>query len=491
MINHFSDFKSRAQNLSLLVKKSKLVTFCSVEWPTFDVGWPQEGTFNPQIIQAVKERVLTPSPAGHPDQTPYILVWQDLVRNPPEWLKPFVLAPPKPPRPSSPTPTSPSPQVLVMKASEEKEGKKDENRPKPVFQESSLYPNLIDLETELFPPPYADPHPPLLPQVSSGEARRRTEPSAHPREGGPAQGTRGRTREMASLAEEDPEVPSSTVHAFPVRAGPAREGGEWTYQYWPFSTSDLYNWKTQTPSFSEKPQGLIDLLESILFTHNPTWDDCQQLLQVLFTTEEHERILSEARKNVPGVDGRPTIQPNLIEEGFPLVRPNWDFERAEGRERLRVYRQTLMAGLRAAARKPTNLAKINSVRQEPNESPAAFLERIMEAFRQYTPMDPQADESRAAVMLAFVNQAAPDIKKKLQKIERLNEQSLQDLVRAAERVFNHRETPEEREDRIRREEREFRAEENRKNQKELAQIFFAGVENKNRFQKGKKIGLKN
>ena len=51
-------------------------------------------------------------------------------------------------------------------------------------------------------------------------------------------------------------------------------------------------------------------------------------------------------------------------------------------------------------------------------------------------------------MLAFVNQAAPDIRKKLQKIERLNEQSLQDLVRAAERVFNHGETPGEREDRI-------------------------------------------
>ena len=51
------------------------------------------------------------------------------------------------------------------------------------------------------------------------------------------------------------------------------------------------------------------------------------------------------------------------------------------------YRQTLVAGLRAAARKPTNLAKINSVRQEPNESPAAFLKRIMKAFRQYTPMD--------------------------------------------------------------------------------------------------------
>ena len=48
-------------------------------------------------------------------------------------------------------------------------------------------------------------------------------------------------------------------------------------------------------------------------------------------------------------------------------------------------------------------------------------------------------------------------------------------MRAAERVFNHRETPEERKERVRQKEREFRAEENCRNQKELAQIFFAGV----------------
>ena len=106
------------------------------------------------------------------------------------------------------------------------------------------------------------------------------------------------------------------------------------------------------------------------------------------------------------------------------------------------------------------MAKVNLVRQELNESPAAFLERLMEAFRQYTPMDPQADESRVAVMLAFVNQVAPDIWKKMQKIERLGEQSIQDLVRAAERVFNLRETPEERKECVRGKEREFRAKEN-------------------------------
>ena len=101
-------------------------------------------------------------------------------------------------------------------------------------------------------------------------------------------------------------------------------------------------------------------------------------------------------------------------------------------------------------------------------------------------MDPQAEESRALVLLAFVNQAATDIKKKLQKIEGLREQIIQDLLKAAEKVFNNRVTPEEREERIRREEgelaekirkedREHRVKENRKNQRGLAQILFAGM----------------
>ncbi|XP_070314438.1 uncharacterized protein [Odocoileus virginianus] len=465
MTDHFPDVRARAHNLSLSVKKSKLTTFCSAEWPTLQVGWTPEGTFQPSIIQAVKEKIMAPDPWGHPDQVPYIVVWQDLVENPPNWLKPFVHR------------TS-NPQVLVMELTSEETKKKESS--KPVFQDASC-PNLIDLETEARPPPYV---PPLEPP-GGGEGSGRAARGDH--EGGPALGTRGRTRGDRSMQDPgDPELPSSTVQALPVRVGPANPSGERTYQYWPFSTSDLYNWKTQNPPFSEKPQGLIDLLDSILFTHNPTWDDCQQLLQVLFTTEERERILAEARKRVPGVDGRPTAQPHLVDEGFPLLRPNWDFEQAEGRERLRVYRQTLMAGLRAAARKPTNLAKVNLVRQEPTESPAAFLERLMEAFRQYTPINPQADESRAAVILAFVNQAAPDIRRKLQKIEGLGEQTIQDLLKAAEKVFNNRETAEEREERIRREERElaerirkedreYRTRENQKNQKELAKILFAGM----------------
>ena len=220
---------------------------------------------------------MAPDPWGHPDQVPYVMVWQDLVENPPKWLKPFVHKPP----------SSSNSQVLVMETPPEETKKKED--PKPVFQESSC-PNLIDIETEMRPPPYVSSlQSPLRREAPTGEPRGLRGPTGTDHEWGPALGTRGRTRgDRGGQDPGDPELPSSTVQALPVRVGPANPGGERTYQYWPFSTSDLYNWKTQNPPFSEKPQGLIDLLDSILFTHNPTWDDCQQLLQVLFTTEERE-----------------------------------------------------------------------------------------------------------------------------------------------------------------------------------------------------------
>lgn len=103
-----------------------------------------------------------------------------------------------------------------------------------------------------------------------------------------------------------------------------------------------------------------------------------------------------------------------------------------------------MAGLRAAARKPTNLAKVYSVVQGKADSPAAYLERLMEGFRQFTPMDPEVPENQAAVVMSFVNQAAPDIKKKLQRLEDLEGKQIQDLLRIAQRVYSNRDAPEER-----------------------------------------------
>ena len=87
--------------------------------------------------------IFRDKPDGHPDQVPYILAWQDMMENPPPWLKPFL--PPK----AGPT------EILAL----QKAKKENNSMPKaplcPFFQDSSL-------EDLILPPPYQHPLP-LLP----------------------------------------------------------------------------------------------------------------------------------------------------------------------------------------------------------------------------------------------------------------------------------------------------------------------------------------
>ncbi|XP_069892052.1 uncharacterized protein [Dipodomys merriami] len=68
------------------------------------------------------------------------------------------------------------------------------------------------------------------------------------------------------------------------------------------------------------------------------------LLQALLTTEERQRVFLEARKNVPGEDGRPTQLPNEIDEVFPLTRPNWDFNIAADVQEMEEVIKTCQEG---------------------------------------------------------------------------------------------------------------------------------------------------
>lgn len=92
------------------------------------------------------------------------------------------------------------------------------------------------------------------------------------------------------------------------------------------------------------------------------------------------------------------------------------------------------------------MSKVYDVRQGPDESPAAYLERHQEAFCRYTPYVPVAEGTAWTVMFAYETQEVPDIKKKLQSLDRLGEKNIRDLVRVAENIYNKGETAEETED---------------------------------------------
>ncbi|CAK7311260.1 Gag polyprotein [Vulpes lagopus] len=67
-LDHWKEVTSRAHNLSVEVRRQKWVTFCSSEWPTLNVGWPRNGTFNIGVILQVKALVFQPGPNGQLDQ---------------------------------------------------------------------------------------------------------------------------------------------------------------------------------------------------------------------------------------------------------------------------------------------------------------------------------------------------------------------------------------------------------------------------------------
>ncbi|XP_042818757.1 uncharacterized protein LOC102972161, partial [Panthera tigris] len=66
--NTLRDVRTRGQNLSLDIRRGKLITLCRSEWPTFGVGWPTEGTFCLPIIAKALPAPAAPlvAPLGEP-----------------------------------------------------------------------------------------------------------------------------------------------------------------------------------------------------------------------------------------------------------------------------------------------------------------------------------------------------------------------------------------------------------------------------------------
>lgn len=227
------------------------------------------------------------------------------------------------------------PAVLPLKApppdTDKRILKEKEERPPLRAPPTKIYPERTDFLLFDDPQPYQDRNsgervreeaqppvsPPLSPLSSSGlslpptpETLETDLESAGAGEG-PAMGTPSRARASAevartlllrasgstlpeviravplrSLRSAEPVSPEA-AKSVPLRAYgspiPDGQGGQIpAVQYWPFSFFDLYNWKANHPSFSEDPTKFMGLMESLMNTHQPTWDDCQQLLGTLF-----------------------------------------------------------------------------------------------------------------------------------------------------------------------------------------------------------------
>ncbi|XP_037062937.1 uncharacterized protein LOC119088213 [Peromyscus leucopus] len=130
------DVQETASNNNVIVKRRRWATFCSAEWPTFNVGWPAGGTLDAATIHRVEEIVSRPC-SGHPDQVPYIVTWRGLIDReggPLPWVKPFL-----------PPQQVPGTQVLATRPKSSQAGQEMERRPTAVFQGGPLKQNSFHL----------------------------------------------------------------------------------------------------------------------------------------------------------------------------------------------------------------------------------------------------------------------------------------------------------------------------------------------------------
>ncbi|XP_063297098.1 uncharacterized protein LOC134585587, partial [Pelobates fuscus] len=186
---------------------------------------------------------------------------------------------------------------------------------------------------------------------------------------------------------------------------------------------------------------MTDLFTSIVQTHNPTWDDCQQLLMTLFNNEERTRINQAAIKALEE-EARTLNQANpaaWAATHYPNADPEWDVNGAD-MVHLKAYRDAIIAGMKAGGKKAINMSKTAEVIQKSDEPPSVFYDRLLEAYRLYTPFNPEAPENSRMINSAFVSQAYGDIKRKLQKLEGFVGMSITELMEVANKVYMNRES---------------------------------------------------
>uniref|UniRef100_A0A8D0DJF6 Core shell protein Gag P30 domain-containing protein n=1 Tax=Salvator merianae TaxID=96440 RepID=A0A8D0DJF6_SALMN len=395
------------------------------------VRWPPEGTFQQSIIAGVHNVVTVEGNPGYPDDIPYIDGWSFVARNLPPWAKAKV-----------------EKQALALLNQEKKSMWKIKVSKTSLMvgiypvqtcqkEQKKIYPN--DAEEPTAPPlPYT----PIYPSLPPNPLDRQPHPNTAARAKGPRMKRRRQGPVGGGVRQELLQpMPDSTTNQvlrrrpitinqtqmYPIRqvvnmvTQPPDAGGVAqppqaipVDNYVPFQTSDLMNWKIHSPSYSEDPERAIEMIRGLVATHCPTWADLEQLSFYLLTAEERRQNMEDAiRANV----GHGQDPDQRIRELAPCTEPNWDFRTDAGRTALEEYRTRWLAALQKGKKRVINVSKIGDVVQKKDETPGDFLERLLTAYRRWTPFDPEQANNQQMVAMSFVSQSASDIKRELQKLE--------------------------------------------------------------------------
>jgi len=175
----------------------------------------------------------------------------------------------------------------------------------------------------------------------------------------------------------------------------------------PSTTTNLLNWKESVGSHREHPGKMHHIVQTVVLNHNPTWGDMQTLLNSFFTPEEKWLVLDNAQEENERWNARD--DPTLFMLKSEL---KWDPNTGAGHTFIKQYQEIILYGNQNGVSKQTNISKLYEIKQDLNENPSVFYERLCEVARKWTDLDLENKNNRLMFNMFFIGHSAPNVCKK-------------------------------------------------------------------------------
>ena len=147
----------------------------------------------------------------------------------------------------------------------------------------------------------------------------------------------------------------------------------------------------------EDPEKYIRVFKGVTLLYDLTWKDVMYILGQMLTPDSKSWVLGKAVAYEDEWLGNESVGKRENEiaalptgnQAIPITEPDWGYNTARGRWDQSHFVRCILEGLRQACAKPLNYGKLANKEQEEKEAPGKLLDRLREALRRFTEIDPK------------------------------------------------------------------------------------------------------
>ena len=180
----------------------------------------------------------------------------------------------------------------------------------------------------------------------------------------------------------------------------------------PFSYQEIQKVKEDLGDYFKDPEKYIRAFKGVTLLYDLSWKYVMYILGQTLTLDSMSRVLGKAVAYGDEWLGNESVGKREDEiaalptgnQVVPSTEPDWDYNTAKGRWNQSHFVRCILEGLRQVCSKPLNYSKLADIEQKEKEAPGKFLDRLREALRRFTEIDPKSEEGKVILKDRFITQ---------------------------------------------------------------------------------------